>query len=130
MICFGGGGFSLPYISGGKGMKNYKKQPVFILGMAVLLTLTGCRFFGGKDKSDKILLSIGFWPQKSDKTDVAMYEEWKSAFEQANPEYEIVDDPYTYSKETIGAKFNTHTLPMVYQTWFLISAIISTPLSS
>ena len=87
--------------------------------MATLFCLTGCRFFGGGDKvGDKIQLSIGFWPQKSDKSDVAMYEEWKSAFEKDNPEYEIVDDPYTYSKETIGSKFITHTLPMVYQTWF------------
>lgn len=99
-------------------MKNMNKNALF-LSMAALFCLTGCRFFGGGGKSgDKIRLSIGFWPQKSDKTDVAMYEEWKSAFEEDNPEYEIVGDPYTYSKETIGSKFVTHTLPMVYQTWF------------
>ena len=90
-----------------------------ILSVALLLGLTGCRYAGGnKNKGDKILLSIGFWPQSSDRTDIAMYNEWKAAFEKDNPEYEIVGDPYTYSKETIGAKFSTHTLPMVYQTWF------------
>lgn len=100
-------------------MKNYRNTTILVLSMAVLLTMTGCRYFGQKSNtSDKILLSIGFWPQSSDKTDVAMYKEWKDKFEEDNPEYEIVGEPYTYSKETIGTKFNTHTLPMVYQTWF------------
>ena len=100
-------------------MKNYLQKSLFIFAMTGLLTVTGCRFFGGKSNSgDKIQLSIGFWPQSSDRTDIAMYTEWKDKFEEDNPEYEIVGDPYTYSKETIGAKFNTHTLPMVYQTWF------------
>ena len=36
-----------------------------------------------------------------------MYTEWKEAFEKDNPEYEIVGDPYTYSKETIGANMES-----------------------
>ena len=90
-----------------------------------LLTLTSvmmssCRFFGGDDdpKTDKTILKIGFWPTSSDRRDVAMYNVWKEKFEADNPEYEIVGDPYDYSKETIGTKHATHTLPMVYQTWF------------
>ena len=100
-------------------MKHFRTNIFLVLSVALSIGVTGCRFFpGNKNNGDKIQLSIGFWPQSSDKTDVAMYKEWKDAFEEANPEYEIVGDPYTYSKETIGAKFNTHTLPMVYQTWF------------
>lgn len=87
---------------------------------ALTLSLAGCRFFGGdtKGKGDKIQLKIGFWPTSSDKKDVAMYEVWKKKFEADNSEYEIVGDPYTYSKETIGTKYATKSLPMVYQTWF------------
>ena len=101
-------------------MKTKKRYIALSLGMITLVGITGCRFVdgGGEGGGDKIRLSIGFWPQSSDRTDVAMYNEWKDAFEEANPEYEIVGDPYTYSKETIGPKHNTHTLPMVYQTWF------------
>lgn len=101
-------------------MKNFGKKAVFALSMLTMISLGGCRFFGGggDDNGDKIRLSIGFWPQSSDKTDIAMYTSWKEKFEKDNPQYEIVGDPYIYSKETIGTKFNTHTLPMVYQTWF------------
>ena len=88
--------------------------------VALSFSLVGCRFFGGKTSGsgDKIQLKIGFWPTSSDKKDVAMYEAWKEKFETDNPEYQIVGDPYTYSKETIGTKFATKSLPMVYQTWF------------
>lgn len=96
-------------------MKNNKRKIALSLAMLTLLGLTACGSSGG---SGKIQLKIGFWPQSSDRTDVAMYNEWKSAFEEANPEYEIVGDPYIYSKETIGAKHASHTLPNVYQTWF------------
>jgi len=86
---------------------------------AISLSLVGCRFFGGSQEStDKIKLSIGFWPQSSDKNDTAMYTAWKDAFEKDNPQYTIVGEPYIYSKETIGTKYATGTLPMVYQTWF------------
>ena len=84
------------------------------------LTIAGCRFFGNQSNvdKDKIQLTIGFWPQSSDKKDVAMYNAWKEKFELDNPQYQIIGEPYTYSKETIGTKFATNTLPMVYQTWF------------
>ena len=102
-------------------MKNKIKTIAFSSFLVALsIGLAGCRFFGGDTggKSGKIQLKIGFWPTSSDKKDVAMYEVWKEKFEKDNPEYEIKDDPYTYSKETIGTKFATKSLPMVYQTWF------------
>ena len=101
-----------------------KKTIKAIALSSFLLTLSlgvvGCRFFGGETggKGDKIQLKIGFWPTSSDKRDVAMYNAWKEKFEADNPEYEVVGDPYTYSKETIGTKYSTNSLPMVYQTWF------------
>ena len=99
------------------------KVKIFAMSIFVstaLISLSGCRFFGGDDSKngDKIELKIGFWPTSSDKRDVAMYNVWKQKFEADNPEYVIVGDPYTYSKETIGTKYETNNLPMVYQTWF------------
>ncbi len=101
-------------------MKNSRTKVVLCLALTTVFTLTGCRFFGGDStgSSDKIQLKIGFWPQSSDKTDVGMYTEWKNKFEEDNPQYEIIGSPYIYSKETIGPKHETHTLPHVYQTWF------------
>ncbi len=101
-------------------MNKVTRKALLGMSLLVMVTLTGCRFFGGDSSTPegKTKLSIGFWPQSSDKTDIAMYTEWKEKFEADNPQYEIVGEPYTYSKETIGTKFNTHTLPMVYQTWF------------
>ena len=101
--------------------KQIKHLVVSSFLLTSVFTLAGCRFFGGGDKKDigdKIELKIGFWPTSSDRRDVAMYEVWKEKFEKDNPEYVITGDPYTYSKETIGTKYATKTLPMVYQTWF------------
>ena len=101
--------------------KKIKTLTVSSFLLSSLVVLAGCRFAGGGDSGDtgdKIELKIGFWPTSSDRRDVAMYEVWKEKFEKDNPEYVITGDPYTYSKETIGTKYATNTLPMVYQTWF------------
>lgn len=99
--------------------KNIK---TLVVSSFLLVTpfMAGCRYFGGNSSTvgDKIELKIGFWPTSSDKRDVAMYNVWKEKFEKENPEYLITADPYTYSKETIGTKYATNQLPMVYQTWF------------
>ena len=100
--------------------KKLKALAISSFLVASSFVVTGCRFLGGDstDVGDKIELKIGFWPTSSDKRDVAMYNVWKEKFEKDNPEYVITPDPYTYSKETIGTKYATDALPMVYQTWF------------
>ena len=93
-------------------MKKVMYSGLILLGTA-LSTLAGCSTDNGK-----ITLRIGFWPTSSDKKDVAMYEEWKEAFEKDNPEYVIEDAPYTYSRDTISSMGNAGRLPTVFQTWF------------
>jgi len=66
----------------------------------------------------KIKIEIGFWPEQSQTSDIAMYNEWKAAFEADNPEYEIVPKPYTYDTETVAAKGNMGQLPTIFQTYF------------
>ena len=102
-------------------MKVFNKSVLFVAGISAALTLAGCRFFGGnKEKVDpnKITLKIGFWPEQTELRDVNMYNLWKKNFERDNPQYQVIGDPYKYDKETVMAKYATHTLPMVYQTWF------------
>lgn len=99
-----------------KGEKDYmKKTSLFLSTICVisgLMGLTSC------NKSNKIKLNIGFWPENTEVRDIAMYEQWKAAFEKDYPQYEIVPDHYTYDTSTIGSKFSTGTLPTVFETWF------------
>ncbi len=81
--------------------------------ISLVLALTACQ-----NKSGKIELRIGFWPENTETKDIAMYELWKKQFEEDHPEYEIVADHYTYDTSTIGSKYMTGTLPTVFQTWF------------
>lgn len=90
-----------------------KKSINIISSLILLLSLASCN-----KPSDKIKVTIGFWPQSNEKKDLAMYDVWKTNFESDYPEYEIVADPYIYSKDTIASKAKGHTLPTIFQTWF------------
>lgn len=72
----------------------------------------------GGSNDGKIEIRIGFWPDNSQTSDVAMYNEWKEKFENDYPQYRIVADPYTYSPETVSAKGNVGKLPTIFQTYF------------
>jgi ABC-type glycerol-3-phosphate transport system substrate-binding protein len=58
------------------------------------------------------------WPDASLTKDIAMFNQWKAAFEADYPEYEIIADPYTYNQETFISKATSGTLPTVFQTYF------------
>ena len=81
---------------------------------ASLLATVSC----GGSGSGKIEIRVGFWPQNTDRSDIAMYMEWEEAFEADYPQYDIIGDPYVYSPETVQAKAKARTLPTVFQTWF------------
>ena len=80
---------------------------------ASILTMNGCG-----NTSEKIEIRVGFWPQNTDRSDIAMYMEWEEKFEADYPQYDIIGDPYIYSPETVQAKAKARTLPTVFQTWF------------
>ena len=90
-------------------------KKIFSLSMAALsiVSLASCG-----PTNEEIELRIGFWPESQEKQDVAMYTQWKEAFEKDYPQYKIVGDPYMYSPDTIGQKVISGTLPTVFQTWF------------
>lgn len=77
--------------------------------------LSGC---GGSNDTKTVELKIGFWPENTETQDLAMYNQWKEAFEKDYPQYKIVGSPYTYSTETIGTVALSGQLPTVFQTWF------------
>lgn len=90
----------------------FKQLTFLALGLFVLASC------GGGNSGGKTKIKIGFWPEKTETYDVAMYNEWKANFERDYPQYEIIGDPYTYNTETIASKALTGTLPTVFQTWF------------
>lgn len=92
-----------------------KKLTLFITCLFLLATLVSCSC---KKKNSKIELRIGFWPENTETKDIAMYEAWKEAFEKDYPQYTIIGDHYTYDTSTVGSKYLTGTLPIVFETWF------------
>lgn len=94
-------------------MKKSIISKISLLSILSVMLLAGC-----EKKTDKIQLDIGFWPEKTEARDLAMYNQWKTAFEEDYPQYEIVGDPYKYSTDTIGEKYLKGSLPDVFQTWF------------
>ena len=91
-----------------------KRITIFLITLALGLTLASCN----RGSNGKTVIKVGFWPEKTETYDVAMYGTWKENFEKDHPEYEIVGDPYTYNPDTIGSKFMMGTLPTIFQTWF------------
>ena len=89
--------------------------------ISVIVTLVLCfTLLASCTDSDngKVKVYVGFWPEASQTSDIAMYNEWKANFEADNPEFEIVAAPYTYDPETVAAKGSAVSLPTIFQTYF------------
>ena len=66
----------------------------------------------------KIHIKLGMWPENTSTQDVAMFNLWKTLFEEENPQYVIDPSHYTYNPTTIGTDAQARTLPTVFETWF------------
>ncbi|MCH4228791.1 MAG: hypothetical protein LKF75_03735 [Bacilli bacterium] len=86
--------------------------------LSLLFPLCFSCLFSCGGSSNKIVLSIGFWPESAETKDVAMYQSWRESFEKDFPQYTIKGSPYTYSPDTVAAKAQGNQLPDVFQTWF------------
>ncbi len=95
-----------------------KKILAIILSVITLASALCLLVACGGSSDGKIEISIGFWPENSQTSDVQMYNEWKEKFETDYPQYRIVASPYTYSPETVSAKGNVGKLPTIFQTYF------------
>lgn len=89
-----------------------KKIITFIAIALLFITLSAC------NRSGKIEVVIGMWPESANTDDITMFNTWKERFEADYPEYEIIGEPFTYSVEAFYARANSQTLPTVFQTWF------------
>lgn len=91
-----------------------KKVLSLLIMLIFVLLITGC----GDRNGDKIVVTIGMWPEPYLKEDVEMFNEWKRLFEEDYPQYKIKGAPYTYSLDTIFPMAQSGTTPTVFQTWF------------
>jgi len=89
-----------------------KKYILSVVCVCLMLIIFGCQ------RSGKIEVVIGMWPESANTDDVTMFQTWKERFEADYPEYEIIGEPFTYSVEAFYARANSETLPTVFQTWF------------
>lgn len=99
-------------------MKGCGKRYTAILCILALCVaaLAGCGGAGGEE--ERIQITIGMWPDESLAKDVALFMQWKEAFEADYPQYEIVGQGYTYNPDTFLAKATSKTLPVIFQTYF------------
>jgi len=96
------------------GKKNNVRYLLVSLFLLCLLAAAGC----GSKEPERIQITIGMWPDESLAKDVAVFMEWKEAFEADYPQYEIIGQSYTYNPDTFLAKATSKTLPVVFQTYF------------
>ncbi len=89
-----------------------KRSFLLFVILVLSLSIAGCK------NNQKIKVTIGMWPEPYLTDDVNMFNEWKRLFEQDNPQYEIIGQPYTYSVDTFFPMAQSGTTPTVFQTWF------------
>lgn len=100
-------------------MKRFQKM---FVAVALSMTMTVSLFAGcgnkksDKDQDGKTIVSVGEWPTKG--TGVQNMADRKQRFENANPEFTIVPDEWTYELKTFYAKAAGGQLPTVYRVFF------------
>lgn len=90
------------------------------LKIAVYAVLLSVTFFllnvlpACADNSNKIKITVGIRNGAS-ALEQALFEECKNSFEEKFPQYEVMISPYSYTDDTIVAKFTSGQLPTVFE---------------
>ena len=110
-------------------MKFRKGLKIMSLAAAAAVlcgSLVGCENGGGSTSSNgKTQISVAGWPSKEGK-DKENMEAKKARFEEANPEFEIVPDNWSFDLKSFYPKAAGGQLPTVYGTHFTeVSQIIA-----
>ena len=97
--------------------KKMKVVAMMLSGVIAMSVMGGCGKSADKDENGKIMVSIGGWPSKEG-TSKDNYEKQKAEYEQANPQFTIVPDNWTFDLKTFYAKAAGGQLPILYTTHF------------
>ncbi len=103
-----------------------KKLLATLLVGVMAVSAVGCANNGGgegsgtKGAEGKIAFSVGSWPSTSEKAAKrrAQYDDMEKRFEEANPDYDVVGDTWSFSLDTFLAKAAAGNLPDLYDTYF------------
>lgn len=104
----------------GKGMKIISLAAAAVL---VCGSFTGCSNGNGLSSNGKTQITVGDWPSK-DGEEKQNIEQKKARFEEANSEYEIVPDNWSFDLKSFYAKAAGGQLPTVYKTNYTEAAQI------
>ena len=67
---------------------------------------------------EKVVVSLGIWPEDTDTEGIALYEQYKADFEALYPNVTIEPASYKYAVDTVGAMAEAGNLPTVFESWY------------
>ncbi|MFA9381587.1 MAG: ABC transporter substrate-binding protein, partial [Acetanaerobacterium sp.] len=68
--------------------------------------------------AEKVVLTLGNWPEDTQETEIAMFEEWKKTFEGTHPNVEVVPAYYFYALDTFVPMAESGQCPTLFQPWY------------
>lgn len=105
--------------------KKMKVVAMMLSGVIAMSVMGGCGKSADKDENGKTIVSIGGWPEKEGK-EKDNYEKQKTEYEEANPQFTIVPDNWTFDLKSFYPKAAGGQLPTLYTTHYTeISQMIS-----
>ena len=105
--------------------KGFKIVSIVAAAAVLCGSLCGCGGESASSSNGRTQVSIGNWPSKEG-IDKENMEAKKARFEEANPEFEIVPDNWSFDLKSFYPKAAGGQLPIVYNTYFTeVSQIIA-----
>lgn len=87
--------------------------------VALLLSLMLALGAASALAADKVVLTLGVWPEDVDTSGLAAHEnDFLPAFQAAMPDVEVVKAHYKYAVDTFISMAEAGTIPTVFETWF------------
>ena len=97
--------------------KGFKIVSIVAAAAVLCGSLGGCGGESASSSNGRTQVSIGNWPSKEG-IDKENMEAKKARFEEANPEFEIVPDSWSFDLRSFYPKAAGGQLPIVYNTHF------------
>ncbi len=87
--------------------------------VALLLSLILALGAASALAADKVVLTLGIWPEDTDTSGLAAHEnDFLPAFQAAMPDVEVVKAHYKYAVDTFISMAEAGTVPTVFETWY------------
>lgn len=97
-----------------------KLQKTISVALSLVLSaavLTGCGTKNAEDEG-KINVSVGCWPDETQKSSLEKREKMRADFMEKNPDINIIPDTYNYETKTFTMKAAAGQLPNLIRPWY------------